>query len=166
MKVFKNVEREWAVKRTVVSTAFDCFLPILLSFHGVHVDSHAREIRDALALAMGRPLRKCSRSGWSWSQYDNRRLKGSGKEPTATTLRGYAYGCEDGCRQAIEARAHQVSTPSSSENRPVLDTLNYERLILPDVRSSTNVILSKNHEHTTTDQMNAAITWLRRDGAH
>ena len=32
----------------------------LLSFHGVLVDSHAREIRDALALAMGRPLRKCS----------------------------------------------------------------------------------------------------------
>ena len=67
--------------------------------------------------------------------------------------------------KAIETRAYQVSTPSS-ESRQVLDTLNYERLILPDVRSSTNVTLSKNHEHTTTDQMNAAITWLRRDGAH
>ena len=136
----------------------------MLSFHGVYVDSHAREIRDALALAMGIPLRKCSRSGWSRSQDDNCRLKSSGKELTATTLGGDSDSCGDGCRQAIETRAYQVSTPS--ESRQVLDTLNYERLILPDVRSSTNVTLSKNHEHTTTDQMNAAITWLRRDGAH
>ena len=100
------------------------------------------------------------------SQYDNCRLEGSGKEPTFTTLGGNTYGREDGCRQAIETKAHQVSTPPASENRPGLDTLNYERLILPDLRSSTNVILSNNHEHTTTDQMNAAITWLRRDGAH
>lgn len=39
-----------------------------------------------------------------------------------------------------------------------------------EVNHGHQVTLSENHEHhqfiTLTDQMNAAITWLRRDGAH
>ena len=60
---------------------------------------------------------------------------------------------------------HQVSTVLSSLNPFKIPAANFTRY-----SPCTKVTLSENNEHhqstTFIDQMNAAITWLRRDGVH